>query len=262
MGMRALLDFILPPRCRICAARTTGEQLPWVCERCWLRIEYVVPPWCAQCGEPLAAPPEGIATTAHRCGDCLLDPPPYAQARAVGLYHGVLRDVIHAMKYQGIYGLVQPLAALLYDQFFVHWGTHRLDALIPVPLHRSKLQQREFDQALALARSLSQRTGIPLWANDLIRQRRTASQVGLSATQRRQNVRGAFCLKEPQVYAGKALLLIDDVYTTGATLQECARLLQQAGAAWVGTYTLARVGKPQWSRQDNPLHTRPQHAEC
>ena len=242
MHMRALLDFILPPCCRICAANTTGDRIPWVCTRCWLAIAPVTPPICAQCGQPLAAPPEGIASAAHRCGACLLDPPPYEQARAVGLYQGVLRDLIHAMKYQRVYGLVQPLAELLQTQFTGYWGLRMPDALVPVPLHRSKLWEREFDQALALARYLSKGVGVPVWADRLVRQRRTVSQVGLRAAERRHNVRGAFRLTEPPACEGKALLLIDDVYTTGATLRECARVLQRAGAAWIGGYTLARVG--------------------
>jgi len=211
------------------------------------------PPLCVQCGQPLAAPPEGIGTTTHRCGTCLLHPPPYHQARAVGLYHGVLRDTIHLMKYQGVYGLIEPLAGLLQSQFASHWGAQQVDALVPVPLHRSKLREREFDQALALAWYLSKRVNIPLWNDSLIRQRRTVSQVGLNAQQRHQNVRGAFVLKGPQACAGKALLLIDDVYTTGATLRECARLLLQAGAVWVGAYTLARVGESPHPGQLHPV---------
>jgi ComF family protein len=173
----------------------------------------------------------------------------------VGLYHGVLRESIQALKYRGIYGLVRPLAALLQARFAVYWQGQRLDALVPVPLHRRKLQVREFDQALALARELSRQAHVPLWADGLIRQRHTASQVGLSAAQRRQNVRGAFGLQEPQACYGKALLLIDDVYTTGATLHECARVLRQAGASWVGAYTLARVGESQTPR---PSSTGPE----
>jgi ComF family protein len=242
MRMRALLDFILPPQCHICQASTVGDAIPWVCQGCWCTITAVAPPICTQCGRPLAAPPEGIASATHRCGACLLDPPPYERVRAVGLYQGVLRDLIHAMKYQRVYGLVEPLAELLQVQFPVHWEACVPDALVPVPLHRSKLWEREFDQALALARKLSKGIGVPVWADGLIRQRRTVSQVGLNAAERQRNVQGAFRLLDVQACAGKALLLIDDVYTTGATLRECAHALRLAGATWVGGYTLARVG--------------------
>ena len=240
-AVRALLDFVLPPRCLICSLSTSGASLPWVCQSCLGAVQYITPPTCAQCGQPLAAPAEGIATTTHRCGVCLLTPPPYDRARAVGLYEGVLRDLIHAMKYQRVYGLVRPLGDLLRQHFSAHWGESLPEALVPVPLHRSRLRSREFDQALALARHVSQSVAIPLWADVLIRHRPTLSQVGLSATERRRNIRGAFTVQKPQCCADKALLLIDDVYTTGATVQECARLLRQAGAARVDVYTLARV---------------------
>jgi ComF family protein len=239
---RAMLDLILPPRCRICNRSTVGEGIPWVCQTCWLAVAYIKPPICYQCGQPFAAPPEGIALSTHRCGVCRLTPPPYSKARAVGFYRGTLREMIHAMKYQPIYGLVRPLADLLCSQFNVHWGDRMPDLLIPVPLHRRRRRQREFDQALALARHVSQQINIPLTDDLLIRHRHTASQVGLNAAQRRRNVRQAFQLKGAQACQGRSLLLIDDVYTTGATIGECARLLQQAGADWVGVYTLARVG--------------------
>ena len=145
------------------------------------------------------------------------------------------------MKYQRVYGLVPPLGALLSQQFHTYWQGHAPQALVPVPLHRSKLRVREFDQALALARCLGQSIGIPVWADVLIRQRPTPSQVGLSAAERRRNIRGAFTVRKPQDCVGKTLLLIDDVYTTGATVQECARLLRRAGAARVEVYTVARV---------------------
>src|SRR4029453_12870562 len=133
----------------------------------------------SRCGTPLAAPPEGIGTTTHCCGACLLTPPAYDRARAVGLYAGVLRDLIHALKYQRIYGLVGPLEDLLRQHFNKKWIENPPEALVPVPLHRSKLRVREFDQALALARHVSQGVEIPLWADVLIRHRPTLSQVGL-----------------------------------------------------------------------------------
>jgi ComF family protein len=240
-AVRTILDFVLPPRCLVCSLSTRGVSLPWVCQHCWDAVKYITQPICAQCGQPLAASPEGIGTTMHRCGVCLLSPPAYDRARAVGLYAEVLRDLIHALKYQRIYGLVRPLGDLLCQHFGMYWGTSPPEALVPVPLHHSKLRTREFDQALALARHVSEGVGIPFWADVLIRHRPTLSQVGLSAVERQRNIRGAFTVQRSHCCTDKALLLIDDVYTTGATVQECARLLRQAGAARVDVYTLARV---------------------
>jgi ComF family protein len=146
------------------------------------------------------------------------------------------------MKYRPVYGLSRPLAQLLQNQFAAHWAEVSPDLLVPVPLHRRRLWQREFDQALALARYLGQGVHIPCQAEILTRQRHTASQVGLNRTERDQNVRGAFDVRQPQAVQGRAVLLIDDVYTTGATVKECAHVLRRAGAEWVGVYTLARVG--------------------
>ena len=241
LTLRTILDFVLPPSCLACQANTSGALLPWLCEPCWQSIPYLTAPCCSQCGKALAAPPEGIASATHRCGACIINPPVYTQARAVGLYQGVLRLLIHGMKYRGIYGLAQPLGRLLLQHFPTCWGTMRPDLLLPVPLHRSKLRTREFDQAFALARHLGRGLDIPVQADMLIRQRPTLSQVGLSAAERRRNVRGAFRVRQPYACAGKALLLIDDVYTTGATVQECAACLQRAGATRVDVYTLARV---------------------
>lgn len=220
---------------------TTREPLPWICQPCWDTIPYITRPYCVQCGQPFAAPPAGIASTTHRCGICLLTPPGYRCARAVGAYQGVLRELIHALKYRGIYGLARPLGALLQQQFTAYWEAARPDILIPVPLHRSKLRSREFDQALALARYLSAGVGVPVRADILVRQRPTLSQVGLNALERRRNLHGAFRVQQAPSCLGKAVLLIDDVYTTGTTVHECALCLQQAGAASVDVYTLARV---------------------
>jgi predicted amidophosphoribosyltransferase len=178
--LQTVLDFILPPRCRICQASTMGAPDPWVCQDCWLNVDYITSSICYQCGQPLAAPPEGIASAVHRCGACLLHPPPFERARAIGLYSGVLMHVIHAMKYQRIYALLHPLADLLQSQFYYHWGEIMPDLLVPIPLHRRRLRQREFDQASVLALELSRRLDIPLGADTLIRHRYTQSQVGLS----------------------------------------------------------------------------------
>lgn len=240
--LRVLCDFILPPRCVICEASTSGEPDPWVCPGCWASVDFVQPPVCAQCGTPFPAPAEAIRAVNHRCGKCVLRPPHYERARAVGLYEGALRQVIHAMKYRPVFGLVAPLAELMSGWFAVYWGNRVPDALVPVPLHRHRLRRREFDQAQALAGELGQRVGVPVWSDALIRHISTRSQIGLRAAERRRNIRGAFRVGPRWPYQGKSLLLIDDVYTTGATAFECARVLRRAGAARVDVYTVARVG--------------------
>ena len=240
--MRALCDFILPPNCVACEASTSGESDPWVCPGCWASVEFVRPPVCAQCGTPFPAPVDAIGAANHRCGKCVLSAPHYDRARAVGLYKGTLRDVIHAMKYRPVFALVSPLAELLGAWFTVYWGDRVPDALVPVPLHRLRLRRREFDQAQALASELGRQVDVPVWSEGLVRHVSTPSQIGLSAVERRRNIRGAFRTGPRRSCEGKSLLLIDDVYTTGATALECARVLRRAGAARVDVYTVARVG--------------------
>ena len=240
--LRVLCDFILPPHCVVCEANTSGETDPWVCSGCWTSVEFVQPPVCSQCGTPFPAPVEAIGAPNHHCGKCIIRPPHYERARAVGLYKGGLREIIHAMKYRPVFGLVKPLAELLRGTFAVHWGDRIPDALVPVPLHRGRLRRREFDQAQALASELGRQIGVPVWSDTLVRHVSTRSQIGLSADERRRNIRGAFRVGPRGSCRGKSLLLIDDVYTTGATALECARVLRQAGAAHVNVYTVARVG--------------------
>ena len=240
--LRALCDFVLPPHCVVCEASTSGESDPWVCPGCWVSVKFVRPPVCAQCGTPFQAPVEAIGAVNHRCGRCVTRPPHYERARAVGLYEGTLREVIHAMKYRPVFGLVRPLAELLCGWFSVYWGRRVPDALVPVPLHRLRLRRREFDQAQALAGELGRQVGVPVWSDTLTRHVSTRSQIGLSAVERRRNIRGAFRVEPRRSCRGKSLLLIDDVYTTGATALECARVLKRAGAARVDVYTVARVG--------------------
>ena len=134
------------------------------------------------------------------------------------------------------------MAELLRGHFAVYWGNRVPDALVPVPLHWLRLRRREFDQAQALASELGRQVGVPVWSEALIRHVSTPSQIGLSAVQRRRNMRGAFRVGTGRSCRGRSLLLIDDVYTTGATALECARVLRRAGAARVDVYTVARVG--------------------
>ena len=160
------------------------------------------------------------------------------QIRSVAYSEGVLREAIHAFKYDGITALAAPLADLMAD----YWKDHpmAIDVAVPVPLHRSRERRRGFNQAVHLARELSARVGITVDEGILMRHRRTAAQVSLDVTERQQNVRDAFtCVG--QGAAGKDVLLIDDVCTTGSTLEACAVALRRGGARSVRALTLARA---------------------
>jgi len=199
---------------------------------------------CAACGELLEHPTRGAV-----CGVCwrsiAAEPPPLVQispvierAQAIGLYEGALRSIIHSLKYEGRRSLGTPLARLIRDR--CAYALDAADVAVPVPLHPSRRRQRGFNQALDLARGLA----LPV-SRALRRIRATESQTGLSAAERHQNMRGAFAASRlpwrSRSIEGRVVLLVDDVSTTGATLEACARVLNAMGAREVRAVTAARV---------------------
>ncbi len=177
----------------------------------------------------------------HPCGSCVISPPRYSAARAALSFHGVARDLIHHFKYDRKVHLARPLTLLAsraLTPFVISTGA---ELLIPVPLHRRRLWERGFNQAVLLGRPLAKLWGIPLVVDNLRRIRRTEPQVTLSAAERELNVRGAFAMANPAAVEGKRVLLLDDVYTTGSTVMECSRVLRKGGAAELYVVTLARA---------------------
>jgi ComF family protein len=211
-----------------------------VCEPCWRSILPLTPPLCDRCGDPLPAWRD-ISVPLATCARCRRGAQAIDRGRAIGGYDGALRVIIQALKYEGRRSLARPLAELMRSR-----GAEMLrgaDCVVPVPLHWSRRRQRGFNQASDLARHL----GLP--ALRLLRRTRpTATQTGLSAARRHRNVRGAFALavgREGLVgrerLEGLIVVLVDDVSTTGATLNACARVLKQAGVREVRALTAARV---------------------
>jgi ComF family protein len=202
-----------------------------VCDTCWSAIARWSPPWCACCGQPVAA----WRASAERCPRCRRIPGALS-VRVVGPYEGRLRDVLHAFKYDGRRSLAPTLAALLRAQAADTLAG--ADVLVPVPLHRARRRSRGFNQAHDLAAAL----GPPVVAA-LRRVRATVAQTALTAGARRRNVRGAFALAPAALDAitGRVVVLVDDVITTGATLEACAAILRAAGAAEVRAVTVARA---------------------
>jgi len=201
---------------------------------------------CAVCGDVLPGAYESAGET--RCGLCRRVQLPFARAAAYGSYEGGLRQLIHLLKYENVQPATDVLARMLADairELGPEFGPDPV-LLLPVPLHRSKMRGRGFNQAERIARSALRHVSdlrIELVGNDLLRQRETASQTGLTTHQRRENVRGAFRVSRPAAVAGREVLLVDDVYTTGATAAECARVLRKAGASRVLVATVARTLK-------------------
>jgi ComF family protein len=229
----ALLAVLLAPACAACDAPLDAPTRGAVCAGCWNRIVPIAPPVCVTCAEPLPSW-RVISTEQQRCPRCRRRGSVISMARSIGAYDGALRDIVHALKYDGRRSLAAPLAA----RMRAHGGevVDGADLAVPVPLHRWRLRRRGFNQAADLAHHL----GLPCSAA-LRRIRPTPSQTDLPASLRHTNVRGAFAIRRGARVAGRCVVLVDDVSTTGATLEACAGVLLQAGALEVRALTAARA---------------------
>ncbi len=237
---QAALDLVFPALCPVCEVTLGPGRRDPLCGGCWDGIQRIAPPYCPVCGMPFvtfAGTPPGAAP-AFPCGACVAERPPFDYARTAGAYEGALRDALHAFKFERRRALARPLADLVREQCA---GVVAGDCagLVPVPLGRGRERERGFNQSALLAERLARAWGVPLRARWLVRTRSTRPQSDLTATERRANVRGAFAAS-PAV-AGRHLVVVDDVLTTGATVAECARVLRAAGARRIGVLAVARV---------------------
>ncbi len=227
----AILSIVLAPACAACDEPLEHPTDGPVCAGCWRSILPLTPPLCESCGDPL---PTWRAIVV-RCARCRRTNPSVVRSRAIGAYDGALRAIVHSLKYDGRRSLARQLAVLMRQR-----GTDVLDGaacVVPVPLHGSRRRQRGFNQAADLARHLG-----PPVRHALRRLRATATQAGLPAARRHRNVRDAFAItRAARGLDGQIVVLVDDVSTTGATLDACARALKQAGVAEVRAITAARV---------------------
>jgi ComF family protein len=236
-----VLNLIYPETCFLCPAPLSRRQDCGVCGSCWeksvaLKIK---PPRCPSCGLPFQ---NFEADSEHLCGDCMQQMPPYAGARSFGHYTEELSRLIQGLKFQGRRNLVALLAPLLAGVFSESWDREDFDLIVPVPLHRKRKRERGYNQSELLARSLARCVAIP-YHQALLRVRPTLPQVGLTNSQRLENVRHAFRCMEPKQIFARRILLIDDVMTTGATVASAAQALLDAGARRVSVLTVARAGK-------------------
>lgn len=235
---RRLLDLLLPPRCGRCGVDTAADAA--LCLDCWREVGFVAEPLCEICGIPFEVRPFGAAI----CGDCLADPPPFDRARSAVLYDDATRPMILSFKHGDRLTLAPLFAAWMRTA-----GAGLLeeaDLIVPVPLHRWRLLGRRYNQSAILSRSLGRLCGLRVVDSLLVRTRHTPSQGRKSAAQRASNVRGAFSLWNKSDGTAEAIedrrvVLVDDVFTTGATVSACTRVLRRGGARTVDVLTLARV---------------------
>jgi ComF family protein len=233
------LGFIYPPVCQICGENRVARDEGCVCGRCWSRdggIRFIKPPFCERCGLPF----EGDITNTFECSNCRDMKLHFSSARSAVVARGLVLEIIHRYKYNRALWFEPFLADLLYRQARDELRTGSWHALVPVPLHPVKEREREFNQALRIARQLSKASGIPESSKLLARIAPTRTQTLLSRHERAENVRRAFALRRPVKLDGQRLVLIDDVFTTGATTNACAAVLRKAGAEEVCVWTVAR----------------------
>lgn len=234
-----LLNLFLPPRCLACG--TLVDSTGGICAECWRGISFLAPPHCACCGYPFDhdTGPDVL------CGACMADPPLFDRARAVVRYDDGSRGLVISFKHRDRTDAAPAFAKWMARAGEEFWPD--ADLIVPVPLHRTRLISRRFNQSAMLALGLHRETGIPAVPDALIRVRRTPPQGALNARQRSENVRGAFRVHPVReaVLREARVVLVDDVYTTGATAAACVRALQSAGVAGVDVLTLARVVRPE-----------------
>ena len=258
-------DAVFPARCSSCGTLFHGGPAPqtkvadcrnptdgfddelaeFICPDCRRQFRQTPPPICTLCGRFFDSP-HGVD---HVCGRCFKEPFDFDEARSAGVYDHALKALICSYKYQGRVELAAPLARLLWHTLLRHWDLETIDGIIPVPLHGRRLRQRGFNQAELMLRrwpELARRHGLNLKKETLItgvliRHRHTRPQTGLDRRQRAANLHRAFRLTDPGAIQGRRLLLVDDVLTTGATANACARALSRADAASVQVLTLAHA---------------------
>jgi ComF family protein len=243
LAAESLFSVLFPSDCRICGASLKRiSNLP-VCEKC---LESIVPlegRLCSACGEQLFAHLAGVGSDPV-CGLCRRATPRFRKAVAFGAYHGVLRELVHILKYQRVRSASPVLGRLLGQAVSRAELPANAMLVVPVPLARGKQRARGFNQAEEIARSFVRSQpgrSIQLEATLLTRTRETTSQTGLTRLQRQANLRGAFSVNRPEKLRDRSILLVDDVMTTGATAGECARMLLRAGAKEVFVATAARA---------------------
>lgn len=236
---------LFPSDCRLCGSPLVNiSRLP-VCRPCLADVRPITGGVCSVCGERVSSP--FVPTTGEtRCGLCQRLQPPFVKAVAYGSYDRGLRELIHLLKYEQVKPAAVVLGRMLAEAIS-GMNSDSTCVVVPVPLHARKLRQRGFNQSELIAQH-AVKVGVgsgrlTLHSRVLERRRETQSQIGLTRHQRRENLRGAFAVAKPEEIAGREILLLDDVFTTGTTVSECARVLRRAGASKIFVATVARTLK-------------------
>ncbi len=233
--MIRVLDILYPRSCIGCGV-TSPETFRHICWECWAGSLRVEPPFCALCGDPVA----GTVEHEFVCYACSAEFPAFDAARSVARYDGVVGEALRMLKYEKAMWLAPDLAVLLHNCLLAEYPRCEFDLLVPVPLHHIRRRERGFNQSAILARELGRRLGRAVVPRAVHRIRPTITQTHLTAKQRLSNVKNAFQSVRRKRLAGQRVLLVDDVMTTGATVNACAKALKKGGASSVHVITVAR----------------------
>jgi competence protein ComFC len=234
--LNAALAFVFPEVCQICAAERATAAEGFVCARCWATVRFIKPPFCHRCGLPFP----GEITSQFECTNCREMELHFRSARSAVTTGGPVLEAIHRYKYQRALWFENFLVDLLVRQAEPELRQEKWDWLVPVPLYPTREREREFNQAERLARRLGAAIRIPVNADLIKRVLPTQTQTQLTRQQRAANVLKAFAMRSTAKLNGERIVLLDDVFTTGATTSACARVLRKAGAGEVCVWTVAR----------------------
>jgi ComF family protein len=232
----ATLAFVYPEVCQICDRERAAPAEGFVCAQCRSQVKVIRPPFCERCGLPY----EGDITTKFECTNCREMELHFRSARAAAAASGPVLEAIHRYKYQRALWFEPFLAGLLVSEAEPELRREKWDWIVPVPLHPAKQREREFNQAERLAVRLGAAAGIPVKKDLLRRVAATRTQTLLTREQRAANMRNAFALRPGRQLDGQRIVMVDDVFTTGATTSACARALRNAGAGEICVWTVAR----------------------
>jgi len=236
------LNFIFPLDCKICKKPVRESKGYSICEECFKTIELIEQPYCIKCGKPLMPTDFFKRNREILCLDCKIKKYSFEFSRSAGIYDRVLKKCIHLFKYYGEKKLAKPLGKLMVDYLLKNNEfENKLDLIIPVPLHKNDLKERGFNQSVLLGKVIGDYFSIPVGETVLIKKKLTPFQVNLSKKEREKNILNAFLVEKPEEIKGKNILILDDVFTTGTTVEECAKELMKARAKSIFVLTLART---------------------
>lgn len=250
-----LVTFIYPAACRECGNLIGIDRVPYICDDCWEKIECLEPPWCERCGIPAYDQDALVLNSPPICSECLANPPSYGKLRAAAFYEPTVREAIHLLKYGRKRALAKHLVQLMQHRLPCDLSGEDYDMLLPIPLHKRRYRKRGFNQSELFAAGVSSIWSVPVRKDILLRVRNTVALSTLnSQAERVETITGAFDLRAPEAVQGKRILLIDDIFTTGTTIDEAVRILRPANPSTIDVLVLCRARAPD-SNQASPLPT-------